>query len=223
MGLLAVAISSVPTAPPPRTNRTRRVPHPVLIGHASSLAPHGCSLCSFNPSALRALAQNAPPPLHPPSCTNWTRLVPPSVLTGHVSSLPRVDPLRRGSFSPGHGHSPHPRALTLSSPPPPPPPSRTKWTRRVPHPVLIGHAASLARCNASHDATCQPCAPCPIGAARLGCADDAPGACAALPEGLGQRNVLGSAPTAAGALEVPTAPPPSPLVLSGHAASLTPY
>ena len=27
--------------------------------------------------------------------------------------------------------------------PPPPPPPRTKWTRRVPHPVLIGHAASL--------------------------------------------------------------------------------
>ena len=26
--------------------------------------------------------------------------------------------------------------------PPPPPPSRTKWTRRVPRPVLIGHAAS---------------------------------------------------------------------------------
>ena len=30
-------------------------------------------------------------------------------------------------------------------PPPPPPPLRTKWTRRVPHPVLIGHAASLTR------------------------------------------------------------------------------
>ena len=26
---------------------------------------------------------------------------------------------------------------------PAPPPLRTKWTRRVPHPVLIGHAASL--------------------------------------------------------------------------------
>ena len=26
---------------------------------------------------------------------------------------------------------------------PPPPAPRTKWTRRVPHPVLIGHAASL--------------------------------------------------------------------------------
>jgi hypothetical protein len=25
----------------------------------------------------------------------------------------------------------------------PPPPSRTKWTRRVPHPVLIGHAADV--------------------------------------------------------------------------------
>jgi hypothetical protein len=24
----------------------------------------------------------------------------------------------------------------------PPPPSRTKWTRRVPHPVLIGHSTS---------------------------------------------------------------------------------
>jgi hypothetical protein len=28
---------------------------------------------------------------------------------------------------------------------PPPPPSRTKWTRRVPQPVLIGHAASLSQ------------------------------------------------------------------------------
>jgi serine/threonine protein kinase len=29
--------------------------------------------------------------------------------------------------------------------PPLPPPPRTKWTRRVPHPVLIGHAASNPR------------------------------------------------------------------------------
>jgi len=34
--------------------------------------------------------------------------------------------------------------LQDTAPPPPPPlPPRTKWTRRVPHPVLIGHAASL--------------------------------------------------------------------------------
>ena len=35
------------------------------------------------------------------------------------------------------------------SPPPRPPPPRTKWTRRVPHPVLIGHAASLGRLSSS--------------------------------------------------------------------------
>ena len=36
------------------------------------------------------------------------------------------------------------RALADEAPPPPPPP-RNKWTRRFPHPVLIGHAASLGR------------------------------------------------------------------------------
>ena len=36
-----------------------------------------------------------------------------------------------------------------------PPPLRTKWTRRVPHPVLIGHAASLT----PYAATRQPWLP----------------------------------------------------------------
>ena len=36
------------------------------------------------------------------------------------------------------------RQAHASPPPPPPPLPRTKWTRRVPHLVLIGHAASLA-------------------------------------------------------------------------------
>ena len=31
----------------------------------------------------------------------------------------------------------------------PPHPSRTKWTRRVPHPVLIGHTASLSQVHVS--------------------------------------------------------------------------
>ena len=35
------------------------------------------------------------------------------------------------------------RRYHLQAPPPPPPPPRTNRTRRVPHPVLIGHAASL--------------------------------------------------------------------------------
>jgi hypothetical protein len=35
------------------------------------------------------------------------------------------------------------KARSTTAPPPPPPP-RTKWTRRVPHSVLIGHAATPA-------------------------------------------------------------------------------
>jgi hypothetical protein len=34
---------------------------------------------------------------------------------------------------------------------PPPPPPRTKWTRHVPHPVLIGHAACLVFGSRDHD------------------------------------------------------------------------
>ena len=45
------------------------------------------------------------------------------------------------------------------APPPPPLHPRTKWTRRVPHPVLIGHAAS--RYLAPH---CLAGTGCPIGA-----------------------------------------------------------
>ena len=33
----------------------------------------------------------------------------------------------------------------------PPPPPRTDWTRRVPHPVLIGHAASLSQVFGGED------------------------------------------------------------------------
>ena len=36
-------------------------------------------------------------------------------------------------------------ALTVGRHRPPPPPPRTNWTRRVPHPVLIGHAPAAAR------------------------------------------------------------------------------
>ena len=64
-----------------------------------------------------------------------------------------------------HGSEQRPPALNLrdlgtgtstsqESPPPPPPP-RTKWTRRVPHPVLIGHAASLTG-RASNRGACVP-------------------------------------------------------------------
>ena len=53
---------------------------------------------------------------------------------------------RRAPFPPGaprRGAAPRPAHCALHDPPPPPPPPRTKWTRRVPHPVPTGHAASL--------------------------------------------------------------------------------
>jgi hypothetical protein len=50
---------------------------------------------------------------------------------------PRAADGARASGAGSHGSSDasafHPEA----------PPSRTKWTRRVPHPVLTGHASSL--------------------------------------------------------------------------------
>ena len=63
---------------------------------------------------------------------------PPASLPCSLSLPPSLPPSLRPSLRP----SPAARTYTLRAPPPPPSP-RTKWTRRVPHPVLIGHAASL--------------------------------------------------------------------------------
>ena len=56
---------------------------------------------------------------------------------GH-SELPWFSRLSGIEFRGGKGHPFETWIPRLMSPPP-----RTKWTRRVPHPVLIGHAASL--------------------------------------------------------------------------------
>jgi hypothetical protein len=37
---LQLSLVDNPRPPPSRTNRTRRVPHPVLIGHVASLTPY---------------------------------------------------------------------------------------------------------------------------------------------------------------------------------------
>ena len=49
-----------------------------------------------------------------------------------------MDQVRPPDATEGDAAAPSARAMDGS--PPPPPLSRTKWTRRVPHPVLIGHA-----------------------------------------------------------------------------------
>ena len=56
---------------------------------------------------------------------------------GHVCARLAVAGLGKVTFRPASA----PRPARCQ--PPPPPHFRTKWTRRVPHPVLIGHAASL--------------------------------------------------------------------------------
>ena len=89
--------------------------------------------------------------------------IPPSTSPSRAaSSCTTASPSRRAPLPTGEGallpcrastRSASPRGLSASPlrtpaphrtpAPPPPPPPRTKWTRRVPHPVLIGHAASL--------------------------------------------------------------------------------
>ena len=97
-----------------------------------------------------------PPPL---LRTNRTSLVPPLVLSGHAASLTVCAGVWNRNFLglPSRAILPYSQALVRfpahlqqldmesngKQTPPPPPPPRTKWTRRVPHPVLIGHAASL--------------------------------------------------------------------------------
>ena len=58
-----------------------------------------------------------------------------------LASVMRAAQAQAGD-DPWRGARPPPRGAP-PRPPPPPPPPRTKWTRRVPRPVLIGHAASL--------------------------------------------------------------------------------
>jgi hypothetical protein len=101
-----------PLSPPPRTKWTRRVPHPVLIGHAASLSQ----------VSSRSRSSSPPYPLLPPFPT------PPGLNPDPHAWQIDLDPF---------GSPVRPCARPTPSPP------RTKWTRRVPHPVLIGHAASL--------------------------------------------------------------------------------
>jgi len=142
-----VLLWSAAAPPPPlRTNRTRRVLHPVLIGHAASFTPYrsaaasSCYLPGFKTPEL--VARTPDGDLRPYSGVSF----------GSSSGEPWGSEERLGAAE--HTDLPMQRLQELfnvnffvvsqvcvSIAPPPPP--RTKWTRRVPHPVLIGHAASL--------------------------------------------------------------------------------
>ena len=77
----------------------------------------------------RSSAHRPPPALQQPQPPRAARLAP--------QMWDKADVLR-GNLLKGAT-----RYDNVRTPRPFPPSSRTKWTRRVPHPVLIGHAASL--------------------------------------------------------------------------------
>ena len=182
--------------PSPRTNRTRRVPHPVPIGHAAA-GKCTCRASAMVPAARARGARRAGAMARRGAPTRQTRgLRGARVLRrGRAGAAPLRDTreggrectvgtrvgatvgrggervLRRGrgaeplagdrrhwtprsggasgaTFAHSASSSPARAGSTL------PPPSRTKWTRRVPHPVPIGHAASLGRFDGLLRASC---------------------------------------------------------------------
>jgi len=95
---------------------------------------------------------------------------------------------------------------------PPPPPSRTKWTRCVLHPVLIGHAASLGRFEgwtAREEAK------------GMGGAKWASTLAAAAAQG--EDNWQDICAKVCRGPRAPRPPPPLPPVLIGHVSSIPPY
>jgi len=82
-------------------------------------------------------AKRGPGPTPPPrpSGSRARATDPAAAARPPARSAPPAPPPPPGPPAPRRAPPPPPRA--------PPPPPRTKWTRRVLHPVLIGHAASL--------------------------------------------------------------------------------
>ena len=120
----------------PRTNRTRRVPHPVLIGHAASCVP---GAGAGRRAAARRHARGG-------------RADPQQVRTRErASGGGREWGGGRGVCAPAPGGErrlPTGRARRGQAPPLPGtrlvPPSRTNWTRLVPPSVLTGHVSARA-------------------------------------------------------------------------------
>jgi len=157
-----LAVPSTPCAcprapPPPRTKWTRRVPHPVLTGHAASLARAPLLLAVFAAAAMasdtRVLSWRRMLPARSPAQTQ-----PPATPPPHS---PEAGPCRRGARAAGSRNAPRlPRGGPRHSerrrrdaagrgrgrrcaPPAPPSLPRTNRTSLVPPLVLSGHVASL--------------------------------------------------------------------------------
>ena len=115
--------------------------------------------------------------------------------------------------------------FTVLPPPPPPLLPRTRWTRRVPHPVLIGHAACLVQVGdtcVTGDASGAlslhrfPCLNAGAAASRVYRAHA--GGVARVVFTRGDRHVVSG-----GLSDHVLTPPPAIPVLNGHVSSLLPY
>jgi len=137
--------------PPSRTKWTRRVLHLVLIGHAASFTScpahpeaGGAKLCvchQRNPRRVREQKEQVRPAVgleHPARQTHGRRTRPGSVAAALLGRQTRRRRRRcSGQVDTERAHG------VMHACPVRDVPLRTKWTRRVPDPVLIGHAASL--------------------------------------------------------------------------------
>jgi len=128
---------------PPSVSNTPRL---VQTGHdhfAGPRAIHSSALpdCSQGANALGPPTSRSPRrcPTHLTSVSNTLTLVQTGQATAeaHREAPPRAPP------RPACPPRPARQRPALSPRPAAPSRPRTKWTRRVPHPVVIGHAASL--------------------------------------------------------------------------------
>ena len=204
-----------PPPPPSRTNWTRLVPPPVLIGHVSPWLPR---LLSVN---VHSRAPPPPPP-PPPSRTKWTRRVPPPVLIGHAASLTPYEqasdlsrslPLRQVQYLIEDLGVPKSEVGRLVRPRP----------RRPSQLCLRSRAAPCRRSGALRGAGAGGAVPTSAGDEHRE-QDQAGGRLPRRRSGHPPRQARpGRRPIPAGLRPAqPSQPTPS-LVLSGHAASLTPY
>ena len=127
-GMIAALVDLLQCAVLQKDSGTEPADHDALRSAASAM---GCmDNLSHYPEARRALEQAGVLAVLVPVVAWDSAQEGPSVMAAEsLMIITRLSP---------------PAALAaLRVLPPPPPRSRTKWTRRVPHPVLIGHAASL--------------------------------------------------------------------------------